>query len=141
MKQTEYARAEPTSHPLVSQYTRAQAINDGWLINVTTMAKEAGFKWPVALTFAAWKECVEWQERFQYFKVDQEEPARLWLVLYMAFHAILVAENPGNILHFTVRRLPKPGMAWPIESIKLKVMLGPGDTGEAVVTIGLVDED
>ena len=35
---------------VISTYTRTQAIEDGVLIDPGSMAKEAGFKWPVALT-------------------------------------------------------------------------------------------
>jgi len=37
---------------VVSIYTRKQAISDGVLVDVTDMAKEAGIKYPVALTAA-----------------------------------------------------------------------------------------
>jgi len=35
---------------LIHRYTRADALRDGVLIDVTATAKEAGFKYPVALT-------------------------------------------------------------------------------------------
>ena len=41
---------------VISQYTRAQAIEDGVLIDVSKMAKEAGFTIPVAVTAAVWNE-------------------------------------------------------------------------------------
>ena len=47
---------------VISTYTRAQAIEDGVLIDAGAMAREAGFKWPVALTTAAWADCVAWSE-------------------------------------------------------------------------------
>ena len=34
----------------ISVYTRAQAIEDGILVDVSTVANEAGFKWPTAMT-------------------------------------------------------------------------------------------
>ncbi len=43
---------------LIHAYTRAQAIADGMLIDASKLAKEAGFKYPVALTSAAWADCV-----------------------------------------------------------------------------------
>ena len=39
--------------PLVLAYTRREAIADGVLIDATETAKEAGFRYPVALTAAA----------------------------------------------------------------------------------------
>ena len=38
---------------IISTYTRAQAIKDGVLIDVSSTAKEAGFEWPVAITAGA----------------------------------------------------------------------------------------
>ncbi len=38
----------------ISIYTRAQALDDGFLVDVSELAKEAGFRFPVALTRAAW---------------------------------------------------------------------------------------
>jgi len=39
---------------IISLDTRADAIADGFLVDVSDMAKEAGFKWPVAVTRAVW---------------------------------------------------------------------------------------
>ena len=44
--------------PVISSYTRKQALVDGALIDVGDMAWDAGFKFPVALTRAAWDDCV-----------------------------------------------------------------------------------
>ena len=46
----------------IHSYTRAQAIEDGQLIDVSTVAREAGIVWPVALTSAAWDDCVAWTD-------------------------------------------------------------------------------
>ncbi len=35
---------------VIYAYTRAQALDDGILVDATALAKEAGFKWPVAVT-------------------------------------------------------------------------------------------
>lgn len=43
-------------------YTRAQAIADGALIDVNATAREASLVWPVAMTAAAWNDCVVWDE-------------------------------------------------------------------------------
>ncbi|WP_425598864.1 DUF6573 family protein [Tahibacter aquaticus] len=51
----------PSAH-LVFSYTRAGAIGDGALIEVTEHAHEAGFRIPVSVTAAAWADCVEWPE-------------------------------------------------------------------------------
>ncbi|GAB3104269.1 hypothetical protein GCM10027217_27490 [Pseudomaricurvus hydrocarbonicus] len=58
MKKTKNRSLEAVFGPLVSSYSRAEAISDGVLIDVTTMAREAGFQWPVALTHSVWRDCV-----------------------------------------------------------------------------------
>lgn len=41
-------------------YTRAQAIDDAVLNDVSDMAKEAGSRVPVALSSVAWDDCFAW---------------------------------------------------------------------------------
>jgi hypothetical protein len=43
---------------VISTYTRAQAIEDGVLVDAGSIALEAGFTGPVALTSAVWADCV-----------------------------------------------------------------------------------
>jgi hypothetical protein len=43
---------------LIHRYTRADALRDGVLIDVSAAAREAGIRWPLALTAAAWANCV-----------------------------------------------------------------------------------
>jgi hypothetical protein len=40
---------------LILRYTRADALRDGVLIDATAVAREAGIRYPVALTRAAWE--------------------------------------------------------------------------------------
>ena len=40
--------------PVISVYTRAQAIEDGILVDVSETAREAGFRIPVAVTRSVW---------------------------------------------------------------------------------------
>ena len=48
---------------VIYQYTRAQAIEDGMLIDVTETAREAGITIPTALTAAVWERCVTVPEK------------------------------------------------------------------------------
>ena len=141
MKNSEHKSLEDVFGPVVASYSRAQAIEDGVLIDVTAMAREAGFKWPVALTHTAWCDCVAWTERDNRFQVHQDESGRLWDVLFMAFYAIRTATAPGDRLLFSLYRVPKDGHSTEAGEVSLKLMVGPGDTGEPVVTIMLLNED
>ena len=141
MKNSEHKSLEDVFGPVVASYSRAQAIEDSVLIDVTAMAREAGFKWPVALTHTAWCDCVAWTERDNRFQVHQDESGRLWDVLFMAFYAIRTATAPGDRLLFSLYRVPKDGHSREAGEVSLKLMLGPGDAGEPVVTIMLPSED
>tara|TARA_R100000005_G_scaffold94413_1_gene72329 strand:+ start:15097 stop:15534 length:438 start_codon:yes stop_codon:yes gene_type:complete len=141
MKTKSRESIEDVFGPVVSSYSRAQAIDDGVLVDVTSMAREAGFKWPAALTRAAWYDCVAWTEGDSRSQVHQDEAGRLWDVLFMAFYAIRTATAPGDRLSFSLYRVPRDGHSIEDEEVSLKLMVGPGDAGEPVVTIMLPNED
>ena len=42
------------SDQLIVAYSRANALDDGVLVDVSTVAGEAGFKYPTAVTRAVW---------------------------------------------------------------------------------------
>ena len=126
---------------VISTYTRAQAIEDGVLIDVGSMAKEAGFKWPVALTANAWADCVAWTDADSQQQVYQDESGRLWDLVFMASHAIRSSKDSGDRLLFQLYRVPRDGHATDAVLVTLKLIVGPGDTGEPVVTILLPQED
>ena len=44
--------------PIIHSYTRAQAIEDGVLVDLTEWARETGFHIPVACTAAVWRQYV-----------------------------------------------------------------------------------
>jgi len=141
MKNTENKSLEDVFGPVVSSYSRAQAIDNGVLVDVTSMAREAGFKWPAALTHAAWCDCVAWTERDNRLQVYQDESGRLWDMLFMAFYAIRTATDSGNQLRFSLYRVPRDGCTREAQEVTLKLMVGPGDAGEPVITIMLPNED
>jgi hypothetical protein len=64
---------------LIHRYTRADAIRDGVLIDVSAVAREAGIRYPVALTRAAWERCVAVPPGVR----CQDEAGRLWNVLFL----------------------------------------------------------
>ena len=62
----------------ISIYTRAQAIEDGVLVDVSVTAREAGFKFSVAITRTVWDGYVVPDKRARYY---QDEMGRLWDIL------------------------------------------------------------
>ena len=126
---------------VISTYTRAQALADGVLIDAGSSSREAGFRWPVALTAAAWFDCVEWTEDDSVRQSHQDLSGRLWDVLYMASHAIRTTIKSSDALQFELYRVPRDGRSMEAKLVTLKLIVGPGDRGEPVITILLPDED
>ncbi|MES9902792.1 MAG: DUF6573 family protein [Sedimenticola sp.] len=124
-----------SSAVVVSTYTRAQAIDDGVLVDVTATAKEAGFRVPVALTAAVWGDCVAWDNDSE--EACQDESGRLWDVLTMAGTAARC--NKGDRVSFFVLRIPCRGER--PETVQLVMHIGPGDQAEPVITIMQPGED
>ncbi len=92
---------------VIHTYTRAQAIEDGILIDITETARESGFRWPVAITQAAWLDSVAWTDEDSSRQTYQDQSGRLWDVVWMAFQAIRRARNNGAQLMFTLYRVPR----------------------------------
>jgi len=125
---------------VISTYSRAQALADGVLVDAAPMAQEAGFRWPVAITAAAWSDCVVWSDADNERQVHQDQSGRLFDVLYMAHHAIRSSRRNGDRLTFQLYRVPRDGKSTEAVITTLKLIVGPGDDGEPVITI-LPDED
>lgn len=123
---------------VIHAYTRANAFADGFLVDVTTTAKEAGFKWPVALTRAVWLDCVEWTAEDTKRQTYQDEPGRLWDVVYMASLAARSGDQSGL---YEIFRVPRGGKGITAKLVSLKMVAGPGDDGEPVITIMQPSED
>ena len=119
----------------IHSYSRADAIADGVLVDVSDAAREAGIRFPVALTRAAWERCVTVPPGV----ICQDEAGRLWDVLFLLRCAIGRGAG-GPVVHFGVhvRNDNREGMP-PL--VRLKAVCGPGDQGEPVVTVMLPDED
>jgi Family of unknown function (DUF6573) len=126
---------------VIYAYTRAQAIADGVLVDVTPTAREAGFRWPVALTRAAWEDCVAWSEEDSRRQVHQDESGRLWDVLWMAMNAIRRSSSGASQTLFRFYRVPRDGKCQGALLVTLKLVAGPGDASEPVITIMQPQED
>jgi hypothetical protein len=120
---------------LIHSYSRKQAIEDGVLVDVSEMAREAGFRYPVALTHAVWERYVVVPEGVE----AQDEDGRLWDILWMLKQAIALGpKNRRNVMQYrlSVRNDNKRS-----DLITLKSVCGPGDDREPVLTIMLPSED
>jgi len=120
---------------LIHAYSRADAIRDGVLIDVSPTAREAGIRFPIALTATAWAKCVEVPPGV----VCQDEAGRLWDVLWLLACAIRRGDA-GNVARYGVHVRNDNRTGTP-RLVPLKAVCGPGDQGEPVITIMLPEED
>jgi len=126
--------------PIISSYSRAEAIEDGILVDVSETAKEAGIGFPVAVTRAVWDDCCEWTEADSKAKrAGQSVRGRLWDVVCMLAFAIRSGRG-GEILHYKLSRIPRPGYGAK-RLVTLKAVCGPGDDAAPVITIMGSEED
>lgn len=125
-------RTDEMQMPVIYSYTRAQAIEDGVLYDISEIAKEAGFKCPVAVT-AAVNELLNDTHHY-----GQSFEGRVWDMLMILRFEIQRSKNT-DILYFAPLfnswhyKEPKPYKLWS--------KCGPGDNGEAVITVMFVGED
>jgi hypothetical protein len=122
----------------VHSYSRAQALEEGTLVDVTEVAREAGFSVPVAMTYAAYTQFVEWAPEDTARQVYQDESGRLWDVLYMARAA---SRTEAHTVIYKFLSVARGGRAKKTQIAELKMVSGPGDTPEPVITIMLPSED
>ena len=121
---------------VISRYSRADALADGVLVDVSELAKEAGFKFPVALTRAAYQDCVAWDNAKE--RTYQDESGRLWDIFSMALYAVRKNKAAGRVT-FDVLRV-KSGSTRPTK-VTLTMVIGAGDTPEPVITVMFPGED
>ena len=121
---------------VISVYTRAQALEDGVLVDVSEMAKEAGIKFPVALTATVYGKYVEVPDGV----IGQDEAGRLWDILWMFRCAAASFDGDTLLFKLHVRNHNRERLD-SRDLVRLKAQCGPGDDGEPVLTIMLPDED
>lgn len=126
---------------LISTYTRRQAIEDGVLVDVSATAREAGFRIPVSMTSAAWEDFVAWSADDTRRQTYQDEAGRLWDVLWMAMLAARRSSAVAGERIFSFYRVPRGGRGVRPRLVQAKMICGPGDDAEPVITIMLPTED
>jgi hypothetical protein len=117
---------------VISRYTRAQALEDGELVDVSEAAREVGIRFPVAVTRAVWSAYVALLPAAE--RADNDERGRLHDVVWMLRCGIARHREETDFLYVvTVRARPS--------RVQLRAICGPGDEGEPVITVLLPEED
>ena len=130
---------------LIFSYTRADALADGVLRDITEMATEAGVKYHTACTATFWGELVKPSE-FARETMCNSEDGRLWDVLWMFVNA-----TKGRIPHKSYRDGVSDVLEYEALFVMgdkpeavlrtIKAVCGPGDNAEPVITFMLPHED
>ena len=122
-----------TNDETIFAYTRAQAIADRVLVDVTELAKEAGFIYPVALTHAVYAKYVEVPEGV----TGQDKTGRLWDILNMLRFGAASSKGEAEILFkLYVRNDNRKA-----KLVTLKSVCGPNDDLSPCITVMMPDED
>lgn len=119
---------------VISSYSRKQAIEDGVLVDITELAKEAGFKYPVCITTGVYELT---QDAVN--KGGKDYLGVLWDILTMLMCNIKSQKESGARIDFTVRIWSK--YTGKDALVKMYSTCGPGDNAEPVLTILLPTED
>ena len=120
----------------ISVYTRAEAIEDGVLKDVSELAREAGFKYPVAIELDLYAR-LDPNERDA--AIGQDFTRRMWDVLTMLKDAANRTPRTDR-LHFQVliQEVEKVGTEPKMNTMNLCAVCLPGDNFEPVITIELM---
>ena len=124
------------SDNVISIYTRAQALQDGVLVDVSDLAREAGFTWPTALSDHLYHSYIV--PALDLIAEGQSITGRLWDTLMVLRHAISSSKD-DSYLRFTVLFQMSLGAA-PVP-IELVSVAGPNDDGSPCLTIMLPEDD
>ena len=129
--------ADSPQWDVVYQYTRSQAIADGFQIEVTKTAQEAGIRFPVFITRGVYEQCVAVPPGV----TGQDEAGRLWDVVWMLRFAI-IRSQPGTS-RLTVALYVRNSDNRPPRLTKLIATAGAVDIDDPApaITLMLPDED
>lgn len=118
--------------PLIYAYTRADAIADGVLIDVSETAHQAGFVFPVALTLAVFRDVEDIPASLQGIA---DIDGRIWDLLWLASIAARRTPDQSRILYELHMDVGESTALYPVQ-----LVCGPGDAGEPVITLMRPDE-
>jgi hypothetical protein len=109
---------------------------EGELIHdVSELAREAGFRCPVAVTAGAWGACVAVPGSF----AAGDETGRVRDLLKLLRHALIPLDGGAERVEFAVDVLNDNRVGGP-PLVRLSAACGPGDGGEPAITVRLPSE-
>jgi hypothetical protein len=122
---------------LIHSHSRATMLEDGDLVELDPkLCREAGFVHPIAVTRAVYAKVIAMTPAAKRACNDVE--GRTWDVLTMARHGLRRVSGGSSVAPFQVLAVVdrvRPTL------VGLKIVCGPGDDAEPVLTILLPNED
>jgi hypothetical protein len=121
---------------VIYSYTRAQAVADGFQVEVTNVAQEAGIRFPVFLTRTVYDTYVTVPHGVN----GQDEAGRLWDIVWMLRFVVGKTKSGQSRLPFALyvrNDNTRPRL------VKLVAMCGPLDMDDPrpAITVMMPDED
>jgi hypothetical protein len=122
--------------PGIYSYSRSQALADGVLIDISDIAREAGFRWPVAVSARLCHDVLN--PGHSLAARGQSLEGRIWDMLNVLWLASKSSPDTSRLTFSPLFVMAPDGPPIPITLI---TTVGPGDQGEPVLTIFLPEDD
>lgn len=136
---------------VISSYSREQALADGVLVDLSALAREAGFKFPVAVSAGVFAVLAPWANLLQgdvcepaegqpLYGLGQSFNGRAWDLLTVLLYEIRRGKGGGRVDFAPLFVMPRvaPGRPTPVP---MYAVCGPGDKGEPIITVLRPGED
>ena len=142
---TQYQDTRDDAVEVIDGYSRAQAIEDGVLIDMSELAREAGIKYPVAVTAAVYAVLSPWGDGEKpeagqaLYGLGQSMQGRAWDMLAILLYGIRRGQG-GDRVDFAPLFL-MPGKGDKPRGVQMYALCGPGDDAEPVITVMMPGED
>lgn len=121
---------------VIHTYTRAQALADGVLIDISPLAAEAGFRYPVTVTAAVWQIL---DPSSELARLGQSATGRAWDMLQV-LRATIRHSGHTDQIHFAPLFVLDAAHPTP-QPVQLWALCGPGDDEAPVITVMCEGED
>jgi hypothetical protein len=132
---------------VISSYSRAQAIEDGVLVELP-LAREAGFRYGVAVTVGVFAVLAPWAQGSQgdvskpaegqpLYGLGQSFDGRAWDLLAILLYEIRRGKDGARVDFAPLFLMPGFAQDRP-KPVQLVAICGPGDEGEPTITIMLL---
>ena len=130
---------------VISSYSRADALADGTLVDLSALARQAGFRYEVAVTVGVFAVLAPWAqgvagdvskpaEGQSLYGLGQSFEGRAWDLLTILLYEIRRGKGGARVEFAPLFLMTGSAHERP-EPVELVALCGPGDKGEPIITI------